>query len=273
MAQLRSTTNPAADPALRADPAQRVDLRLLGDFLLLIDDEPRSLPPAEQRLLAFLACTGHPASRDRVIGELWPDTEPGHAHGRLRSGLWRVRRYGVQAIRSLGRSLYLDPAVSVDLQAGARLARGISDGAIRPPHEALEHLRLLGSDPLPHWFDEWLAPYRDHYHRIRVQALEHAGCALLAAGKPSSAAVLAGEAVAAEPLRDSAHWLLIRALAAEGNHSKAVEHYRDYVAIMRTELGVRVLRSLPDILRTGDEVPVPGHYQRLVSESHEAPRL
>lgn len=264
MALLRSTTNASANRP------PRIDLRLLGDFVLLIDEEPVSLPPAEQRLLAFLACAEHPVSRNHVIGELWPDTEPTHAHGRLRSGLWRVRRYGFLDVRVLGHSLRLDPAVSVDLQVGTRLAHRVSDGDARLPREALERLRLLSRDLLPHWFDEWLEPYRDHYHRIRVQALEDAGRRLLAAGKPSSAAVLAGEAVAAEPLRDSAHWMLIRALAAEGNHSKAVEHYRDYVEVMRTELGVRVPRSLPEILRADDDPSLTGLYEKVACGSRAA---
>lgn len=228
--------------------AHCVQLCLLGDFMLLLDGEPVVLPPAEQRLLACLACAQHPRSRGGVASSLWPDTDPTRAYANLRTCLWRARHLGFEPIRSIGHSLQLDPSVSVDLHRGMRLARGVSERTDRLSDDAAQRLLLLGQDLLPHWFDEWLEPYRNQYRRLRIQALEDAARRLLANGRPGAAVGVAAEAVAAESLRDSAHWILIRAFMAEGNHGKAVEQYRRYAEILRVELGVPVPLTLTEIL-------------------------
>src|SRR4051812_41226757 len=52
-----------------------------------VDDLPRGA----QRLIAHLSLCGRPA-RGAIAGQLWPDVPEGHAHGSLRSALWRVQK-------------------------------------------------------------------------------------------------------------------------------------------------------------------------------------
>src|SRR4051794_25150348 len=54
-----------------------------------VDDLPRGA----QRLIAHLSLCGRPA-RGAIAGQLWPDVPEGHAHGSLRSALWRGGKGG-----------------------------------------------------------------------------------------------------------------------------------------------------------------------------------
>jgi DNA-binding SARP family transcriptional activator len=225
-----------------------VRLEVLGDFALSRDGRPVNIPPAEQRLLAYVACADAPVSRNAVVSALWPDSDPVRARGNLRTCLWRIRRVGPVLIGSAGNGMGIDPAVSVDQRQGAHLARRVLAGQERLTPERAQEMRLLDRDVLPYWFEEWVGPYRESYHRLRVRALEEAGHRLLDDGRPGDAVALAARAVKAEYLRDSAHWLLIRALMAEGNHSQAVEHYRHYAQLLETELGVAPPLTLMEVL-------------------------
>ena len=236
----------ASGPGAESAP---IRLDLLGEFALLVDGRPVDIPPAEQRLLAYVACADAPVSRNAVVGALWPDSDPVRARANLRTCLWRLRRLGPVLIGSAGNGMCVDPAVSVDYRQGAQLARRVLEGREHLAPDRTRELRLLDQDVLPYWFEEWIGPCRDSYHRLRVRALEEAGHRLLTEGRPGDAVALAARAIKAEYLRDSAHWLLVRALMAEGNHSQAVEHYRDYARALETELGVEAPLTLMEVLQ------------------------
>jgi DNA-binding SARP family transcriptional activator len=55
-------------------------------------------------------------------------------------------------------------------------------------------------------------------------------------------------AVAAEPLRESAHSALIRLHLAEGNRSEALRQYCRYRRLLRAELGVEPTAALDQLL-------------------------
>ena len=77
--------------------------------------------------------------------------------------------------------------------------------------------RQLEGDLLPDWYDDWLEIERERLRQLRVHALEHLGEHALRRGRFGAAIDRALAAIAADPLRESAHRLLIRAYIAEGN--------------------------------------------------------
>ena len=58
-------------------------------------------------------------------------------------------------------------------------------------------------------------------------------------------------AVRAEPLRESAHRVLIKAHLAEGNHGEASRQYSSYRHLMLAELGVEPSPHLRELLPQG----------------------
>ena len=93
-------------------------VRLLDGFSLLIAgsgerDVAADLPRRLQRLVAQVCLSGRPA-RTAIAGRLWPDVSERHAHGSLRSALWRLHRRCGDIVHARGAELELAPWVQVD---------------------------------------------------------------------------------------------------------------------------------------------------------------
>ena len=210
-------------------------LGLLGAFDLCIGGDGVPLPMNGQRVLAFLALRGRSLARSFVAGSLWLDSTDDRAGGNLRSALWRLNREG-KLVETRGERIGLAAHVEVDLSSAVAQAHSLLDpGCDNCP--TLHELCLL-DDLLPDWYDDWIALERERFRQLRMHALERLGDLLIAA-KRFGEAIETGLAVArAEPLRESAHRMLIRAHLAEGNHSEALAEYDRFRRLLRAELGI-----------------------------------
>ncbi|MFP5311024.1 MAG: BTAD domain-containing putative transcriptional regulator, partial [Actinomycetes bacterium] len=74
--------------------------------------------------------------------------------------------------------------------------------------------------------------------QLRLSALELMARQYLGAGEPCRAVIAAISAVSIEPLRESAHLLLVQAHLAAGNRAAAVRAYRMFASRLQAELGV-----------------------------------
>ena len=106
---------------------------------------------------------------------------------------------------------------------------------------------LLAHDLLPGWEEEWLTGERAHFRQGRLHALD-ALCYRLSSRRRCAEAVLIGQqAVAEDPLRETAQAALIRAYLDEGNRIDAHRQYSQYVSLLQTEIGEKpseFIRSL-----------------------------
>jgi DNA-binding SARP family transcriptional activator len=109
----------------------------------------------------------------------------------------------------------------------------------QPFHEATDVEALVRSgELLPGFYDEWLLTERERLRQLRLHALE-ALCERLTAVGRYSAAIAAGlAAVAGEPLRESAQWILMKAYVAEGNRAEAIRQFERYRNVLRAELSL-----------------------------------
>lgn len=231
------------------------DVTILGGFLLRRSLSVVPLPMSAQRVIAFLAVQRCAVERAYVAGTLWSESSEDHAAASLRTVLWRLPPAARRAVRVTGTQMGLADGTAVDLHRLSDCSRRIIEGG-RP--EAGEAVALsLAGDVLPGWYDDWLLFERERFRQLRLHALERL-CELLAAEGRFAEAIDAGSAaVAAEPLRESAHRALIKAYVAEGNPGEALREYRLYSRILRDELG---LEPSPLITRL-----VPrGEFQRSV---------
>jgi DNA-binding SARP family transcriptional activator len=214
---------------------EQVRLALLGAFDLRIAGAPVSLPMNGQRLLAFLALHGRPLTRSFVAGSLWLDSTDDRAAGSLRSALWRLNREG-RLIEVSGEMIRLVSHVAVDVAAAVAQAHRLLDPA-NDECPSFYDVRLR-DDLLPDWYDDWLAFERERFRQLRVHALECL-CERLIASERFGEAIETGLAVATvEPLRESAHRILIRIHLAEGNRGAALAQYHRFRALLHDELGL-----------------------------------
>jgi DNA-binding SARP family transcriptional activator len=222
-----------------------LELRLLGDFQLSHGDAPLVLSPRAEHLLAFLALRNG-VTRTAVLAHLWPDLDEVQGRGCLRSTLWRLPRPdGRPLVATSGDKLCLTAFVQVDItRLRHRLDRWVSGQT--PPVPIGE----LSLDLLPAWYDDWLMLDRERQRQVRLHALERMSAWYVDMDRVDFAIEAALEAIAGDPLRESAHRCLIRAHLAEGNVSEAHRQVDAYRALLAdagipVQLSVRMHELLP----------------------------
>jgi DNA-binding SARP family transcriptional activator len=218
----------------------------MDGFELVRDGEAISFPLSVQRLLAFLAVRERPVQRLFVAGRLWLDVPEERAFASLRSALWRANQPGIPLVASVNSQLALDPCVRVDVQAASKQAYALIDGS------ADENLSFAGfaltGELLPDWYDDWLVIERERYRQLRLHALEALAGRLTDLGRYGEAAETALTAIGGEPLRESAHRILIAVHIAEGNPSEALRHYELFRELLLSELGLTPSEQLQNLV-------------------------
>jgi DNA-binding SARP family transcriptional activator len=243
---MTQVTAPAAEEFGHVLPRPRVRVSLLDRFEVRRGKNIVSLPLSAQRLLAFIALHEHPVRRAHIAGQIWMDSPQERANASLRTSLWRLRRPGCTLVDAHGDGIGLAQHVAVDVRdVGARAQRAFDH---RPEHDDVVWLSHAG-ELLPDWYDDWLVVKREYIRQLRLQALE-AICEDLAESGRFAAAMEAGlAAVAAEPLRESAHRLVIQVHLAQGNVADALRQYHLFRKLLADELQLLpspAMRSLID---------------------------
>jgi two-component SAPR family response regulator len=117
------------------------------------------------------------------------------------------------------------------------LIEGITAGELTAATS--DELRMLRGDLLPYWDESWLEASREEVRQLRLISLETLAAAHLAESRPASALAMALCAVSDDPLRESAHRLVVQAHLAYGNCAEAVRQYLRYRSLLWAELGLR----------------------------------
>jgi DNA-binding SARP family transcriptional activator len=216
--------------------------RGVGGVHMVIDDLPR----CAQRLIALLSLAGRPA-RAAVAGELWPDVPEDHAHGSLRSALWRVQKSVPGLVEVSGGALGLASGVRVDVREFRDWAQRVLD-----PNAVLDGVMApelaLRGELLPGWYDDWVLLERERLRQLRLHALEVWADKLARAGRYGEAVQAAYAAVCTEPLRESAYRAVVRVHLAEGNIGEAVHAYSAYRDMLAKELGVAPTTQMEELI-------------------------
>jgi DNA-binding SARP family transcriptional activator len=231
--------------------SQPLQLRLMGGFELRSSGNAVPLPLGAQRVLAFLALHDIPLMRAYVGEALWPEGDRRHASANLRSAVWRIRQTDHAVLEASSNQLRLFSAARVDVRERKALARRLLDRSVECTWGDLgpATVAALSAELLPDWFDEWLSLERERWNQLRLHALEALAERLLAVHEYSQAVQAALAAVWVEPLRESAHRLLIRVHSAEGNWSEALSQYQRYRHLLQRELRVPPTDQMESLIR------------------------
>jgi DNA-binding SARP family transcriptional activator len=204
----------------------------------------QEVPEGSKRLLAFVALRHGRVERRHAAGMLWPTGGDGRAAGNLRSSLWRLRGAGIEVLVADKWSLSLAPGVVVDVDQLCGWANRLINGAAETADLQLARGRLDALDLLPGWYDDWAIMERERIRQRVLHAFEALSRELSRRGRHADAVEAAMIAIDADPLRESAHRLLIEVHLAEGNWVEAQRRLFAYRTILREELGVQPSREL-----------------------------
>jgi DNA-binding SARP family transcriptional activator len=225
----------------------QVRLRLIDGFELRCDGEPVPVQLGAQRLVAYLALRNQALLRVHVAGALWLDHSEERSCANLRSALWRLRSQAPSVVEATATHARLSRQVEVDLHEVVGLARGVLDAPSDAAAEEVDARRLAG-DLLPDWYDDWVLHERERLRQLRVHALERLASRSTELGRFSRAIETALTAIQADPLRESAHRILIRAYLAEGNASAGMRQYELYRRRASEELGLEPSPQLREMV-------------------------
>ena len=206
------------------------------------------VPEGSWRLVVLVALAGSPVDRRRAGGQLWPSGGDARAAGNLRSALWRLNKADIAVVSSNGPLMSLCPDVEVDVHLACdwaqRLIRGTYSaddlGEVPWPPAAL--------DMLPGWYDDWVVYERERVRQRLLNGLDALAARLSAEHRYPDAVDAAMTAISADPLRESAHRVLVEAHLAVGNLAEARRAYLVCRDTFHRELGVEPSRPLTQLV-------------------------
>jgi predicted ATPase/DNA-binding SARP family transcriptional activator len=200
--------------------------------------------------LAALALAPGPLPGDRLAALIWAGQPPGTWPAALRGVIMALRTAlapigaGDQRLVLTTPSGYaLAPGVTVDLHLATAALRAADDLAAQGRHEAVlataEPVAQISGDQLLAGEDgSWLDAHRAEADAAALRALELVAASAGALGDHHRAVEAGRRAVAASPLDERSHRVLIRALHASGDRAAVVRAYEACRAVLAEQLGV-----------------------------------
>jgi DNA-binding SARP family transcriptional activator len=91
--------------------------------------------------------------------------------------------------------------------------------------------------------EDWVVAHQDRVRAAWAEGMDALARLLAGAGRPADALAVCERLVAREPLRESAHRLLMEALVALGEPGRARAHYEGLVQLLAREVSVRPARE------------------------------
>jgi DNA-binding SARP family transcriptional activator len=206
--------------------------------------------PIVLRLLQYLALhRGQAIPRERLLADLWPDSDLDKAarsfrtvYSRLRNALEpMMRRNGPNRYVDLdGERITFDPhgCVTTDVERfEAALAAALAtDAPVANETVGLlaAYAPLLAEMP----YADWLLERRERVHELYVNGCLRVGEELLAREKVAEAQQWARRTIDAAPWLEAAYQLLMRAYSRQNLRSRALRTYAEAQDALRRELAV-----------------------------------
>ena len=236
-----------------------IEISLLGSWQIdhLAEPTKKELRRKEQGLLAYLAVeSGQTHSRDSLIGLFWPELPPADARNNLRVALSRLKGCldDSNILEATRHTIRLNPECPVLIDVGQFLSlikqTEIHDhsslAACQPCQEQLEQaVDLYRGEFLAGFFledclafEEWLFVWRERLHVQVLKWLDQLVQISEDNGRYPIAEEYARRKVELDPLQESAHRQLMRALYAQGQRSAALNQFQTCATVLREELGV-----------------------------------
>ncbi len=203
-------------------------------------------------LVAYLALTNLPQSRDTLATLLWPDLDQERARAALRSTLPALTSLFSESWLTADRqtiglkreAIWVDTGEFLALLAQSRAHQHPPDTLCPQCLSLLEHaIALYGDDFLTGFtlsdsveYDDWQMFQRGWLRREYAGALRKVAGYYGGEGHYQEAIAYARRWLSVDPLHEPAHRMVMQLYAANGQRSEALRQYSDCLAILNSEL-------------------------------------
>lgn len=261
------------NPAPPSSPA--LQLRILGEFELLRVGSIVRLPKKAQALLAMLALSSGPVSKEMLATRLWGHTGTQQARASLRQCLVALRsslaEHAALILADGPAIAFADAgAVAIDAAEFLRLAKADNLDDLQRASSLFRDTLLSGIHIPIEPFERWLAVERQRFDAALLDLLQRLAASFAAVKENEKAIATCRKLLALDPLREEGHRLLMTILADTGNRGSALLHYEQCVEIIKDELGVA---PDPETIRLAESIRkgvVPGR-EALMADKGPAP--
>ena len=235
-----------------------LEISLLGAPRIEVDGRGVALDTRKGvALLAYLAVTDRPHTRDALCALLWPDYDHEHARGALRRTLSALRKALGSDRLDAGRehvALVRDDRVQIDVDL-FRSALAAGD-----PGSLDRAVELYGGDLLAGFslrdsvnFDDWQYFESESLRREFADALERLASEHAERRDYDRAILLARRWLSLNPLHEPVHRRLMELFALKGERGAALRQYRECVRVLDTQLGVSPVDETIELYRAIQE--------------------
>ncbi len=239
-------------------------IKLLGPPQIERDGVPVEVDTRKAiALLAYLAVTGIPHSRDTLAALLWPDSDDDHARAALRRTLSSLNKaLGGDGLDVNRRTVALsESGVIVDARnfmstvTGAQVTADFLLSAIeRYTSDFMSGFALRDSPE----FDDWQYEQSERLRAALSSALQRLVDLLASDGDIERAIDPAVRWLSLDAMHEQAHQRLMELYAWSGDRTAALRQYRECVRVLDRELGVSPLdetRELYEAIKEGRLTP------------------
>lgn len=246
---------------------KRVAVTMLGGFRIRVDgnvltDEINRSQKLWNVLCYLIAHRERTVPQSEFIELFWPEENSANPTNALKTLLYRVRSLleplfgeGLEPILSQRGAYAWNPAIAceMDVDRFELLCRRAQDTAL-PAQKRMalyeEAAEVYRGDYLPKLANQmWVVPISAHYHALYLEAVKEYADLLEHAEKFETMAELCTRASQLDPLDESLHTLIVRALLRQGKDSAALSHYEKATDLLYRNLGVRPSEELRALYR------------------------
>ncbi len=214
-----------------------------------------------QALLAYLAVTARPHTREALAALFWGEMSDEDAKANLRQALANLRKLAApnlliarDTVEFNGDSPYsldveaFEKTVTANLQSadpattapGQKDDRSIIMGELQAALDLYRgnFLEGIAVRDAPE-FEDWLVARREHYHDLAVQGFNVLAARLAAQGTYREAITAVRRSLALDPWREESHRQLMTCLVRTGQRSAALAQYETCRGLLDRELGIQ----------------------------------
>ena len=229
---------------------KRLDFYLLGSPRLYLDSAAVSIERRKAlALLAYLAMTPTPQSREVLAALFWPDYAAGQAFAYLRRAIWELNNAlgtgWLEADREVitlrvGPEFWLDATAFRELSASSPSEKFNQDNLANLAAAAeLYRGDFMAGFALPDSapFEEWQFFQAEEYRRGLAEVLERLSAGYAELGESGKALVYTRRWAVLDPLHEPAQRALMRLFALTDQRSAALRHYELCAQALKEQVG------------------------------------